>query len=126
MVVDDVKLNRDVLVSLLRRLLGKDADIHSFESAYEATVWVAGWAKDHEGKTLLCLLDNYMPIVTGVDLAPLFAHMAECLKFNVFLAGVTAAGEWEGDHIHHLVTKPLTLDKLQNLMNIYENWTSAI
>ena len=115
LIVDDQKLNRSILRSMLSRL-----GIHNVVTASNGREALEAMSTD--GNIDLVLTDMFMPVMDGEELVSEIRKTPELSRIPVFAitADVEMLGHYKEKGFDNMLIKPITLEKLQELLALYK------
>ena len=111
LIVDDQKLNRSILRTMLSRLgLTKVLTAENGQEALETM--------RNNGNVDIVLTDMFMPVLDGEGLVQKIRANPEFRKIPVYVitADVEMQGKFKGMGFDNMLLKPITLEKLNNLL----------
>ena len=114
LVVDDQKLNRNILCSMLARL-----GIHKVATAANGQEALDALAK--AGDVAIVLTDMFMPVMDGEGLVREIRKRPELARLPVYAitADVEIQDKYKDMGFDNMLVKPITLEKLRNLLAQY-------
>ena len=114
LLVDDVPLNLKVLAAMLRKLETEPLTADSGEEALELL---------KREQVDLILTDMWMPSMNGAELAAAIRNVSDYDRIPVIAvtADAEAGSNFSQEHLSGLLLKPVTLEKLDALLNRFQN-----
>ncbi len=118
LVVEDNLVNQRVIVQMLKR--AGVVPVGVFGDGASALQYLLETSKREEQKRTVVLLDNTMPIMTGIRMAELWRHFEQAINapIRAKICLVTASNVAKTLHVDQVILKPLTMDALKSAITI--------